>query len=105
MYSFITPKCNIFQLLGCDINKQDSFGRSPLHVAAAVNHPKMTEFLLQNDGNIDSRTFGDQQTAIHYAAKNGAEQSLKVLLGYHANIDSLDANKKTPLQVSNAYEH
>ncbi len=60
----------------------------------------MTEFLLQNDANIDARTFGDEQAAIHYAAKNGAVQSLNVLLGYHANIDSLDANKKTPLQVS-----
>jgi ankyrin repeat protein len=60
----------------------------------------MTEFLLQNKANIDARTFGDEQAAIHYAAKNGAAQSLKVLLGYHADIDTLDANKKTPLQVS-----
>ena len=60
----------------------------------------MTEFLLQNNANIDRRTFGDEQTAVHYAAKNGAAKSLKVLLGYHANIDSLDASKRTPLQVS-----
>lgn len=85
--------------VGCFINKQDSFGRTPLHVSAAVNHSTMTEFLLQNNANIDARTFGDEQAAIHYAAKNGAAQALKVLLGYQANIDSLDANKKTPLQV------
>ena len=59
----------------------------------------MTEFLLKNNANIDTRTFGDEQAAIHYAAKNGAAQSLKILLGYHANIDSLDASRKTPLQV------
>jgi ankyrin repeat protein len=64
-----------------------------------VDHSKMTEFLLKNNANIDTRTFGDEQAAIHYAAKNGAAQSLKILLGYHANIDSLDASKKTPLQV------
>ena len=59
----------------------------------------MTEFLLQNGANIDARTFGDEQAAIHYAAKSGAVRCLKVLLGYNSNIDSLDANKKTPLQV------
>lgn len=48
---------------------------------------------------MDARTFGDKQAPIHYAAKNGAAQTLKVLLGYNANIDSSDAKQKTPLQV------
>ena len=68
-------------------------------MSAAVNYAKMTEFLLQNGANIDARTFGDEQAAIHYAAKSGAVGCLNVLLGYNSNIDSLDANKKTPLQV------
>ena len=60
----------------------------------------MTEFLLQNDADIDARTFGDRQAPIHYAAKSGAELSLKMLLGYQAEIDSLDYLQRTPLHVS-----
>jgi ankyrin repeat protein len=60
----------------------------------------MVEFLLQNDADIDVRTSGEIQAPIHYAAKNGAAKSLKLLLGYQANIDSLDCRQRTPLQVS-----
>ena len=81
------------------MNKQDSFGRSPLHVAAAVDYVEMTEFLLENNANIDSKTNGDCQAPIHYAAKNGATRSLKMLLTFEAKIDTLDAKHRTPLQV------
>lgn len=82
------------------MNKPDSFGRSPLHVAAAVNYEAMTEFLLASNANIDARTNGELQAPIHYAAKNGAARSLKMLLSFKANIDTLDAKQRTPLQVS-----
>jgi ankyrin repeat protein len=59
----------------------------------------MTEFLLLKDANIDARTIGENQTPIHYAAKNGATKSLRVLLGYNADINSLDSKQRTPLQV------
>jgi ankyrin repeat protein len=60
----------------------------------------MVEFLLQNDADIDVRTSGEIQAPIHYAAKNGAAKSLKLLLGYQANIDSLDYRQRTPLITS-----
>ncbi len=82
------------------MNKQDSFGRSPLHVAAAVDYVEMTEFLLVHNANIDVKTYGESQAPIHYAAKNGATRSLKMLLSFGANIDTLDAKQRTPLQVS-----
>ena len=63
----------------------------------------MTEFLLQNDADIDARTIGQFQAPIHFAAKNGAVRSLKMLLGYHANIDSVDYRQRTPLQVSKSH--
>lgn len=86
--------------IGGDINKQDSFGRTPLHVAVSVDFSEMADFLLKNNANIDARTSGELQAPIHYAAKNGAVKSLKLLLGYEANIDSLDYRQRTPLQVS-----
>ena len=86
--------------IGCDLNRQDSFGRSPLHVAAAVDYEAVTEFLLEKNANIDARTYGELQAPIHYAAKNGATRSLKMLLSFDAKIDTLDAKQRTPLQVS-----
>ena len=60
----------------------------------------MTQFLLSNGADIDVRTTGENQAPIHYAAKNGATKSLRVLLGFHADINSMDCKQRTPLQVS-----
>ena len=83
------------------MNQQDLYGRSPLHVAAAVDYTEMLEFLLQNGADIDIKTAGEGQTAMHYAAKNDAINSLEMLLGYGANIDARDSKNRTPLQVHN----
>ena len=81
------------------MNHQDQYGRSPLHVAAAVDYAEMVEFLLQNKANIDIKTSGEGQTAMHYAAKNDAINAIQMLLGYGADIDARDSKNRTPLQV------
>jgi ankyrin repeat protein len=83
------------------VNHQDEFGRSPLHVAAAVDYARMVEFIVQHGGDIHIKTKEEEQTPIHYAAKNDAVKSLQMLLGYGANIDSRDSRNRTPLQVGN----
>ena len=35
---------------GAEINKPDIFGRTPLHLACAVNFEDMVEFLVHNGG-------------------------------------------------------
>ena len=87
-------------LAGANVNQQDKYGRSPLHVCAAADHADMVEFLLQHGADIDSRSYGDKQSPLHYADKNDATRSLSVLLGFEANIDSLDNKGRTALQVS-----
>ena len=87
-------------LIGGDINIQDSFGRTPLHVAVSVDFAEMAGYLLDNHADIDSRTLGELQAPIHYAAKNGAVKSLKLLLEYHANIDSLDYRQRSRIHTS-----
>ena len=82
------------------MNHQDKFGRSPLHVAAAVDYASMVECILQHGGDIHIKTKGEEQTPVHYAAKNDAVNSLRMLLGHGANIDSRDSKNRTPLQVA-----
>jgi ankyrin repeat protein len=89
----------VFVVLGANVNQQDQYGRSSLHVAAAVDYAEMVEFLLQNGADIDIKTSGEGQTAMHYGAKNDAINSIQMLLGYGANIDARDSKNRTPLQV------
>ena len=94
--------------IGANANQQDKFGRSPLHVAAAVDYAEMVRFLIKNGADINIATNGEGQMPIHYAAKNDACKSLKMLIGYGANVDSRDGKNRTPLQVSmgiNASDH
>ena len=60
----------------------------------------MVEFLLQHGANIDIKTEGEEQVAMHYAAKSDAINSLQMLLGHGANIDARDSRNRTPLQAS-----
>ena len=36
---------------GADINHPDHLGRTPLHVAAAVDYPEMCDLLIERGGN------------------------------------------------------
>ena len=84
---------------GADLNKVDKFGRSPLHVASAVDYVAMVEFLLENGACVDAETFGERQTALHFAAKNDAVNAMKMLLAYKSDINCTDYKDRTPLQV------
>jgi ankyrin repeat protein len=86
-------------LKGADVNQSDKFGRSPLHVAAAVNYSEMVEFLIQNGCDHTVTTKGENQCALHYAAKNDAINSIRMLLAYGADINARDHKNRTPLQV------
>ncbi|XP_066925009.1 uncharacterized protein [Clytia hemisphaerica] len=85
---------------GADLNKCDSFGRTPLHLAAAVDYDDMVQFLVDNGADLGAKTYGEEQTAMHYAAKNNAASSIKVMLRLGAAINDRDYKKRTPLFVA-----
>ena len=50
--------------------------------------------------DINAVTFGENQTAMHYAAKNNATSTLKMLLKLGAFINARDYKSRTPLFVA-----
>ncbi|XP_067678848.1 uncharacterized protein [Haliotis asinina] len=75
--------CDVARFLlehGANINQKDKYGRSPLHVAAAVDYPMMVILLIDRGADKEARTLKEEQTPVHYAAKNDAVNSLKALV-------------------------
>lgn len=74
-------------------------------MAAAVDFAKMVEFLINNGADVNIKTTGEGQSPIHFAAKNDACLSLKMLLAYDADMGARDYQERTPLQVKCLYLH
>lgn len=85
---------------GGDLNGADKFGRTPLHVAAAVDYPEMITFLFEHGADLKACTKGENQTPVHYAAKNDADNALKMLIKLGADVNCRDYKQRTPLQVA-----
>ena len=86
-----------------DLDAQDHFGVSALHLAAGMNLKESSEELLRHGANPNIETFGNKQTPMHYAAKYNGVEALKVLIKYKGNINKLDAMKRSPLFVAAEY--
>ncbi|XP_070697055.1 transient receptor potential channel pyrexia isoform X2 [Pempheris klunzingeri] len=85
---------------GADLLQPDHFGVTALHVASALDYQDMVQFLLERKADLEARTLLDQQTPLHYAAKNDAVQSIKLLLQAGASISCPDYKLRTPLQLA-----
>ncbi|XP_046863992.1 transient receptor potential cation channel subfamily V member 6-like [Xenia sp. Carnegie-2017] len=60
----------------------------------------MVEFLINNGADVNIKTNGEGQSPIHFAAKNDACLSLKMLMAYDADMGARDYQDRTPLQVA-----
>ncbi|CAJ1066637.1 hypothetical protein NQZ68_029674 [Xyrichtys novacula] len=85
---------------GSDLLRPDHFGVTALHVASALDYQEMVQFLLDHKANPEARTVLDQQTPLHYAAKNDAAGSIRLLLQAGASISCTDYKHRTPLQLA-----
>ncbi|XP_026165599.1 transient receptor potential cation channel subfamily V member 5 [Mastacembelus armatus] len=85
---------------GSDLLRPDQFGVTALHVASALDYQDMVQFLLDQKADPEARTLLDQQTPLHYAAKNDAVGSIRQLLQAGASISCTDYKHRTPLQLA-----
>ena len=87
---------------GADLNHQDLYGRTPLHVAVSCNASDTVKYLVESGGTVgrekgmrkrkmaffffsivaDSNvlTYGERQSPLHYAARSDAVESIAILL-------------------------
>ncbi|XP_035982353.1 transient receptor potential channel pyrexia isoform X2 [Fundulus heteroclitus] len=89
---------------GSDHLSSDQFGVTPLHVASALDYEDMVQFLLDREADPNAPTVLDQQTPLHYAAKNDAVGSIELLLQAGASISCTDHKQRTPLQLAASME-
>ncbi|XP_041645596.1 transient receptor potential cation channel subfamily A member 1 [Cheilinus undulatus] len=89
---------------GSDLFRPDQFGVTALHVASALDYQDMVQFLLDHKADPEARTILDQQTPLHYAAKNDAAGSIRLLLQAGASISCTDYKHRTPLQLAANFE-
>ncbi|CAO2210918.1 unnamed protein product [Urochloa humidicola] len=80
---------------GGDPLKADDKGRTVLHHAACTGSTKVTEFLLSKGIPVDI-CYG-HGTALHQAAINEQDKTVKILLNHHANPNTNISGIITPL--------
>ena len=90
-------------LAGANPHITNVTGQTPLHLASQEGKTNAVEALLRNPelrelvDNVDKR---HSNTALHHAALNGHENTVKFLIGSGADIDAVDKNGNTALHLA-----
>ena len=88
---------------GADVNQQDAYGITPLHVAAegtSVDHTKIINYLLSKGANPNKQN-GEGKTPVHISARYGRPQSLKSFLEHEGiNQNIRDEKGYSPLDIA-----
>ena len=65
---------------GVDIHCADNSGKTPLHIAASTDHKDMVVWLIEQGAELEAKTAIENQTPVHYAARNDSVQALEALV-------------------------
>jgi ankyrin repeat protein len=82
-----------------DLHATNSYGYTPLHLAAIYGHTATVKTLLQAGANIHA-TDNEGNTPLHFAAYNGYTATVKTLLQAGANIHATNHDGYTPLHFA-----
>jgi uncharacterized protein len=86
---------------GADVQAQsaNTMCNYPLHAAAAGRHAEVVAILLSNGAEVDGRQAGGY-TALHSAAANGDEPTIRLLLAHEADRELQSEDGKTPMDLA-----
>lgn len=87
-----------------NINKGDSGGETPLHVASRQGSVDIMNLLLERGADID-KPDDDRETPLHSACRTGWESSVRLLLKRGAKTDRTDNRGETPLHAASRTGH
>ncbi|VDI53467.1 Hypothetical predicted protein, partial [Mytilus galloprovincialis] len=80
----------------CDVNKTDTFGRSPIYEASERGNLGIVKLLLENYANI-SQCNAIKQSPLFVACKEGHTCIVELLIQHKADILQTDVNGWSPL--------
>lgn len=81
---------------GANIDKRNAFKETPIMLACITGSAKIVEYLLSKEAQINQPGW----TPLLYAATNGQNEIVKLLIENHAYIDSSAPNGSTPLMMA-----
>ncbi|KAJ6662578.1 hypothetical protein lerEdw1_011715 [Lerista edwardsae] len=87
-----------------DVNAVNSSNESLLHIAAALGHMEVIDYLISKGAKLDIKD-KKGRTPLHRAAEKGHVNAVKVLLQAGASMYNLDQEGKTPLHLASQNQH
>jgi ankyrin repeat protein len=91
---------------GAEIDLPNGNGITPLMVAADAGQCEAMQLLLKRGAQVNLQAAGgDNNSALHYAARSGHIQAIKILIGARNTIDLPNIHGLTPLMLSSARGH
>jgi ankyrin repeat protein len=85
-----------------DPNIEDSTGQTALHHACNSGHLQVAKLLLSLNGiSLEVRDY-IKWTPLHFAALNGNEKLIQLLLDSNADARAVDIRGQTPLHIAEA---
>lgn len=84
---------------GVDVNAEDKYGYTILHVAIYKGFTEIVKFLIENGADVNAKDkYG--ATPLHYAAQCGYKGIVKLLVDKDADIDAKNRRGYTPLNCA-----
>ncbi|EAY15046.1 hypothetical protein TVAG_019460 [Trichomonas vaginalis G3] len=85
--------------MGCNVNAiQKHSKQTPLTITYFNQNIEVFEHLLKNGANTE--ILYNSKTLLHRTVEEEKYEFAKMLLKYHANVNSIDANRETPLHIA-----
>jgi hypothetical protein len=89
---------------GSNVNAQDKYGFTPLHLASEIGQCGAVQALLDAGASSDLTTYRERSTPLHWAAKWGHLETARALVDGGASVERRDLNGYTPLFLASYYD-